>query len=56
MQQDTSAVSSSIVVNAQPATPAAPTAGTAPQPATATGAVSRSQVTVHPIRIPSHQV
>jgi hypothetical protein len=39
MQQDASAVSSNIVVNAQPATPSAPTAGTVTQPtcATATG-------------------
>jgi hypothetical protein len=52
MQQDASAVSSNIVVNAQPATPSAPTAGTVTQPtcATATGSF-RLQVIAHPIPI-----
>jgi hypothetical protein len=45
-----SPASSSIVVNAQPATPAAPTAGTVTQPTCATQqAVSRLQVIAHPI-------
>jgi hypothetical protein len=52
MQQDVHrAVSSNIVVNAQPATPSAPTAVTAQPTCAQQQVVSRLQVIAHPIPI-----